>query len=387
MVLDQEKYLAYGPVRMDSFFARTYGVGFAGLAATVVHVVLYHDQEMVERWKSARAANEDIHSRLMRVYPKVPAGLVVCRFVRDHSGSVLGDMYGLELYALVGSPLGPRHCHLCPPCRHCSSSDQPTTRSEHCDRICDRLLASWTRQPHVQDVWLHRQRSRIDVYIRLEARSLHEDPTSSHAHGSAGVYHYFGTCQPRHRHVAREHSTQHLYIPRLGIRSLVVTQTRFTLHRSSGAPLDLHACLATRMEVFTHLFNGVFLVVGALLPIPFCSPPKNSRILLGSSTSIGLSSWPPRRVCRLHCPTFYSNGLFVGFIFAFLLRRYRHHWWARYNYLTLAALDPGVAVCGLIIFFAIQSWEGEMPYWWGNPEDGNYDHCPLGAVNYYGQIL
>jgi hypothetical protein len=70
--LDPEKYKEYGAMRMDSFFALTYGVGFAGLAATVVHVALYHGRELVERWKSARHEHEDIHSRLMRVYPEVP---------------------------------------------------------------------------------------------------------------------------------------------------------------------------------------------------------------------------------------------------------------------------------------------------------------------------
>ncbi|KAG0350210.1 hypothetical protein BGZ54_003960, partial [Gamsiella multidivaricata] len=69
-VLDEASYLAYGPLRMDSFFALTYGIGFAGLTATVVHVLLYHGREIVERWKSARAENEDIHSRLMSVYPE-----------------------------------------------------------------------------------------------------------------------------------------------------------------------------------------------------------------------------------------------------------------------------------------------------------------------------
>lgn len=71
-VFDEQSYLNYGPMRMDSFFALTYGVGFAGLTATLVHVALYHGQEIRERWQSARAENEDIHSRLMRVYPEVP---------------------------------------------------------------------------------------------------------------------------------------------------------------------------------------------------------------------------------------------------------------------------------------------------------------------------
>ncbi|KAG9321730.1 hypothetical protein KVV02_005076 [Mortierella alpina] len=85
-------------------------------------------------------------------------------------------------------------------------------------------------------------------------------------------------------------------------------------------------------------------------------------------------------------PYFYTNGLFLGFVFMFLLRRYRYSWWSRYNYLTSAALDSGVAICGLVIFFAIQSWEGEFPYWWGNPENQDYDHCMLANANYYGEI-
>ncbi|KAG0017894.1 hypothetical protein BGZ81_010481 [Podila clonocystis] len=84
-------------------------------------------------------------------------------------------------------------------------------------------------------------------------------------------------------------------------------------------------------------------------------------------------------------PYFYTNGLFLGFVFAFLVRRYKYEWWARYNYLTSAALDTGVALCGLAIFFAIQSWEGKMPNWWGNPA-GALDHCPLGGANYYKEI-
>ncbi|KAF9332997.1 hypothetical protein BGZ91_011474, partial [Linnemannia elongata] len=80
-VLSPEKYRAYGPMRMDSFFALTYGVGFAGLTATVVHVVLYNGKEMVARWRSARAENEDIHSRLMRVYPEVPDWWYISLFV------------------------------------------------------------------------------------------------------------------------------------------------------------------------------------------------------------------------------------------------------------------------------------------------------------------
>ncbi|KAF9318306.1 hypothetical protein BG006_003216, partial [Podila minutissima] len=45
-VLGENKCLAYGPMRMDSFFALIYGVSFAGLTATIVHALLYNGKEM-----------------------------------------------------------------------------------------------------------------------------------------------------------------------------------------------------------------------------------------------------------------------------------------------------------------------------------------------------
>ncbi|KAG0035193.1 hypothetical protein BGZ83_004079, partial [Gryganskiella cystojenkinii] len=121
-------------------------------------------------------------------------------------------------------------------------------------------------------------------------------------------------------------------------------------------------------------------LVGALLPIPFWYAAKKFPhigwlkhvhwpVLLAAT-----SNMPPA------LPYFYTNGLFVGFIFAFVLRRYRYNWWSRYNYLTSAGLDTGLAISGLLIFFAIQYPDLKFPYWWGNPEDGNYDHCALGGA-------
>ncbi|KAF8924786.1 hypothetical protein BGZ52_007757, partial [Haplosporangium bisporale] len=64
----------------------------------------------------------------------------------------------------------------------------------------------------------------------------------------------------------------------------------------------------------------------------------------------------------------------------FWLRRYRYDWWSRYNYLTSAALDSGLAICSLVIYFALQNQETVFPTWWGNPNPNDaIDHCPLGG--------
>jgi hypothetical protein len=44
------------------------------------------------------------------------------------------------------------------------------------------------------------------------------------------------------------------------------------------------------------------------------------------------------------------------------LFRYRKGWWQRYNYVLSAAMDAGVAVMGVLLYFALG---GQKLEWWG----------------------
>lgn len=63
--------------------------------------------------------------------------------------------------------------------------------------------------------------------------------------------------------------------------------------------------------------------------------------------------------------TQYSLWFIVGFLFNFLMRKRAFAWWKRYNYLLQAALDSGVALATIIIFFAL-SYTNTHLSWWGN---------------------
>ncbi|TIA67634.1 hypothetical protein D6C83_01876 [Aureobasidium pullulans] len=52
--------------------------------------------------------------------------------------------------------------------------------------------------------------------------------------------------------------------------------------------------------------------------------------------------------------TYYTSALYVSFGFMYYLRRYKTAWWEKYNYVLAAALSAGVALSGIIIFFAVQ---------------------------------
>ncbi|KAF9323992.1 hypothetical protein BG006_000950, partial [Podila minutissima] len=126
-------------------------------------------------------------------------------------------------------------------------------------------------------------------------------------------------------------------------------------------------------------------LAGALLPIPFWIASRKwpnvgwLKLVHWPVLLAATSGMPPG------LPYFYTNGLALGFIFMFYLRRYKYSWWSRYNYLTSAAMDSGVAIAGLVIFFVLQNNNIDFPNWWGNPEDGVYDHCPLSGANYFGK--
>lgn len=63
----------------------------------------------------------------------------------------------------------------------------------------------------------------------------------------------------------------------------------------------------------------------------------------------------------------YSSWALVGFFFQFYMRRYRFMWWMRYNYILSTALDFGVALCSILIFFTLLYPRGGVNLeWWGN---------------------
>lgn len=63
----------------------------------------------------------------------------------------------------------------------------------------------------------------------------------------------------------------------------------------------------------------------------------------------------------------YASWAIAGFIFNYIVRRFHFRWWMRYNYLLSAALDAGVAISLLVIFFCLQLPNGGVELnWWGN---------------------
>lgn len=56
----------------------------------------------------------------------------------------------------------------------------------------------------------------------------------------------------------------------------------------------------------------------------------------------------------------------VGLIFNYFIKRRWNGWWLQYNYITSAALDCGLVIATIIIFFTLYLTSAKLPKWYGN---------------------
>ncbi|TVY16127.1 Oligopeptide transporter 2, partial [Lachnellula arida] len=97
----------------------------------------------------------------------------------------------------------------------------------------------------------------------------------------------------------------------------------------------------------------------------------------------GVQHWAPSNM------SYKTPGMILSFVFMYWLPRHRLAWWEKYNYTLSAALTAGVALSGLIMFFAV-GYHPKSLSWWGNTVssagvDGSLvGILPLPARGYFG---
>ncbi|KAG0199495.1 hypothetical protein BGX28_007253 [Mortierella sp. GBA30] len=384
--LDESKYRSYGPLRMTSFLALTYGVGFAGLTATVMHTALYHGKDMLARYKSTFADREDVHSRLMRAYPEVPDWWYTLLFIVTVALSFVtcarydfmpwwALILALIIAILFVIPVG---------------VVQAVTNQQPGLNIVTEYVIGYLLPGHAIANTTFKTYGYI---VNVQALTFTADLKLGH----------YMKIPPRGMFMSQVVSSVVSCVINLGTATWLIN-TRPNICTPDGYPFT---CRSTKTfysasiiwgaigpaRVFGNKDSAIYspvtwgFLIGAILPLLFWFASKKLpkihwlKLVHWPVLFAATSSMPPA------LPYFYSNGLFVGFIFAYLLRRYRCRWWSRYNYLTSAAMDTGVATAGLVIFFAIQSPGYKFPQWWGNPDSEKaLDHCPHGAGNFYGNL-
>jgi OPT family oligopeptide transporter len=108
-----------------------------------------------------------------------------------------------------------------------------------------------------------------------------------------------------------------------------------------------------------------FWLLGALLPIAFYILvriwPRSSLRFLNAPVMLGAMAWLPPAT-----PLSFSTWVMFGLLFNYYIRKRWGGWWQNYNYITAAALDSGLVLSTIVIFFAITLPNVTIPQWWGN---------------------
>lgn len=131
--------------------------------------------------------------------------------------------------------------------------------------------------------------------------------------------------------------------------------------------------LSQRLYSFGKIYSGLlhFFWLGALCPVVTWLLWKYvPESWTKTRTLLYYTNWPLIFVGTYNVPPAtginYSSWFVVNYIFNRLIFRRFRAWWTKYNYVTAAALDTGLAISGIVIFFAVVYPGAEFPDWWGN---------------------
>ncbi|KAI8605408.1 OPT family small oligopeptide transporter [Dissophora ornata] len=375
-VLDEAKYEAYGPLRISTFFALTYGIGFAGLSSMITHTWLYHRHKLVAQWKQSRDHAEDIHHKLMQAYPEVPdwwyaslfvimaiVAIITCE-IWDYKLPWWGVILAIALAAVFSLPVG---------------LIQAITNQQPGLNIITEYVIGYILPGHpIANVTF----KTLGYISMAQAMTFTSDLKLGH----------YMKVPPRAMFWAQLLGTIIAGLVNLLTANWLLSSQKdvctsenklFSCPSATtfySASVIWGVISPNRMFGSSSMYNAInyFFLIGFVLPIPFYYLKKafpngwleyvHIPVLLSATGMM-----PPAQAYH------YTNWLALGFAFQYFARRYHPEWHLRFTYVLSAAFDSGVAFMVLLSFFIFTIRDANMPDWWGT----RGDLCPLEKHPYY----
>ncbi|KAF9205240.1 hypothetical protein BGZ49_004310 [Haplosporangium sp. Z 27] len=386
--LNEELYDASEPAVMTPMYALAFMTGFISLAACVAHFICFNGADFIKTWKSAsNEKGEDIHHKMMKVYPEVPQLWYAAFYIVMLALSfVVIEVYHLELpwwgliiAALIGWAM------VIP----ISAMQAITAFSPGLNIItelicgymlpgkpianmvfkCYGYMAMYQCQLFLSDL-------KLGVYMKIPPRSMFVGQLWGTIVG--GVFNYFTMILIINSHRAYLDGTSQ---DPSGLWTGVGPQIYW------GSALIYGALGPSRMFSIDGPYGFVFwgFLIGALIPVIQWGLSKKFPKVKWSLVNIsiitsGMSAFVGG----------YSTGILLSvitiFIFGIYLFRYQKSWWSKYTFITAVALDTGAAFTGLFIFIFLSGGASSKlnfapPSWWGNYITPEGDNGPYLAID------
>lgn len=377
--LDVAAYEKSGPLYLSTFFAMTYGVGFAALSATIVHVALFHGREIWQQSKSAfQEKKMDVHTRLMSKYNQVPEWWFVSILIANIAATIFACEYyndqlqlpwwgvllacGLAIFFTL--PIG--------------IITATTNQTPGLNIITEYIIGYLYPGRPVANICF-----KVYGYISMtQAITFLQDFKLGH----------YMKIPPRTMFMAQVVGTliaALVYlgtawwlmdtIPNICNTNLLPSNSPWTCpgdHVFYDASVIWGLIGPRRIfgDLGTYAAINWFFLIGAVAPLLVwfahkAFPEKRWISLINMPILIGATgNMPPATAVN------YISWIVVGFLSGFVVFRYRQNWWRRHNYVLSGALDAGLAFMGVLLYLCLGMEEISLS-WWGS----NLDGCPLAS--------
>ncbi|KAH8157022.1 hypothetical protein CIB48_g11227 [Xylaria polymorpha] len=375
-LLDEEAYHAYSPIYLSTQFALCYGLSFAAVAAVIIHVALYHGSKLKTQCKEGRSQEDDVHMHLMKNYKDSPDWWYLVLFV---------IMVGLSFAICTAWPTGfPAWAYV----------------------VCMIIPIIWIF--YNPELWkIPRTVNITDTYFSktipigiIQGTTNIQIGLNVLTEFVIGMFKNFGS-------IAMQQALYFVQDLKLGHYMKVPPRTMFWSQLvasvwsaivqiavmnwalgnipeiCSNQQPDGYTCPGGRLFFSTsviwstigpaRIFSGNaiysslqwFWLVGAVSPVIawfFARRyPRSMARYINMPLVFGGSGWiPPATVYSYLC---WGS---VGLLFNYFIKRRFNGWWLHYNYITSAALDCGLIISTLLIFFTLYLTSANAPRWYGN---------------------
>ncbi|EGN97372.1 hypothetical protein SERLA73DRAFT_75065 [Serpula lacrymans var. lacrymans S7.3] len=367
--LNLTAYQEYSPLFLSTTFAMSYGLSFASITATLMHAFLFFRKQIWVQSRRSMHEQPDIHARLMSKYRQVPEWWYMIIFVIMFVIGVIAiEVWHTEfpVWAFVLS-LFIAFFYVIP-----IGMIQAITNQQVGLNVITELIVGYALPGRPIAMMMFKTWGYITMYQALTFTSDFK------------LGHYM-KIPPRTMFWGQVVATLIAGTVQLGVQAWMFTNIE-----------DM--CSTTQKDGFicpnTEVFGTASFIWGVIGPMRQFSSGQTYNVLLyffliGTFCPVAAwlvsLKWPNSFIRYVNFPVIFSGigyippasalnyvpWAIVGFIFQFIIRRRHFSWWAKYNYVLSAAMDSGVAVSIILIFFCLQYPQngtiGEgVQKWWGN---------------------
>ncbi|KAG0350393.1 hypothetical protein BGZ54_003851, partial [Gamsiella multidivaricata] len=386
--VNEALYDAGPQANMSPLYALGFMTSFIALAGCVSHIICFHGADIWRNWKMAVGdKDEDIHTKMMKVYPEVPqlwyaifyVIMAALAIVTCEVYSLQLPWWGLIVALFVGWVL------TLPICAMTAITGFGPGLNVITELICGYMLpgkpiANMTFKCYGYMAMYQCMNLLSDLklghYMKIPPRSMFIGQFWGTIVGSVFNYLTMVLIIDSQRSVLNGTKED---------PSGLWTGQRVETFWGSG--LIYGALGPARMFALDGKYGFVYLgfLIGFIVPI----------ILWGLSKKFPKVQWSKFNVAIIaggmgNFPNGYVVGIFpsvvVCLIFQYYIYRYHKGWWKKYVFILSAALDTGAAFTGLIVFLFLgggisSTLAVNVPSWWANYYTPEGDNAPYNAVD------